>query len=170
MDDLNITMKEYIRFEEEKARRQGRTFNWQTPRYGKIKYYENGDDSFTDLETEYPAIVFDDTSDAAFSREPTVSPLDNNEIDFNISFDESNDERLHDSGDRLSMVYAGDDAQALFTSHARRRLFEVKGPLVREFILEFLSTYRMSDTGMGLDVADTLCFQLGEARRRMTWR
>ncbi|GKC48366.1 hypothetical protein Tco_1066088, partial [Tanacetum coccineum] len=29
---------------------------------------------------------------------------------------------------------------------------------------------RMSDTEMGLDVADTLCFQLGGARRRMTWR
>ncbi|GKC24996.1 hypothetical protein Tco_1027146 [Tanacetum coccineum] len=28
----------------------------------------------------------------------------------------------------------------------------------------------MSDTEMGLDVADTLCFQLGGARRRMTWR
>ncbi|GJW20166.1 hypothetical protein Tco_0030788 [Tanacetum coccineum] len=97
MDDLNITMEEYIRLEEEKARRQGRTFNWQTPRYGKMEYYENEDDSFTDLETEYPAIVFDDTSDAAFLREPTVSPLDNNEIDFNISFDESNDERLHGS-------------------------------------------------------------------------
>ncbi|GJR44103.1 hypothetical protein Tco_1312206 [Tanacetum coccineum] len=28
----------------------------------------------------------------------------------------------------------------------------------------------MSDTEMGLDVADTLCFQLGGVRRRMTWR
>ncbi|GJR33755.1 hypothetical protein Tco_1209439 [Tanacetum coccineum] len=73
-------------------------------------------------------------------------------------------------GDKLSMVYIGDDGQALFTSHAWRRLFEVRGPLVREFILEFLSTCRMSDTEMGLDVADTLCFQLGGARRRMTWR
>ncbi|GJT19884.1 hypothetical protein Tco_0878590 [Tanacetum coccineum] len=71
-------------------------------------------------------------------------------------------------GDRLSMVYSGDDGEALFTSHAWRRLFEVRRPLVREFILEFLSTCRMSDTEMGLDVADTLCFQLGGARRRMT--
>ncbi|GJV01664.1 hypothetical protein Tco_1335233 [Tanacetum coccineum] len=73
-------------------------------------------------------------------------------------------------GDRLSMAYAGDDREALFTSHAWRRLFEVRAPLAREFILEFLSTCRMSDTEMGLDVADTLCFQLGRARRRMTWR
>ncbi|GJW50844.1 hypothetical protein Tco_0092195 [Tanacetum coccineum] len=28
----------------------------------------------------------------------------------------------------------------------------------------------MSDTEMGLDVADTLCFLLGGVRRRMTWR
>ncbi|GJU87424.1 hypothetical protein Tco_1294970 [Tanacetum coccineum] len=60
--------------------------------YGKTEYYENEDNSFTNLETEYPAIVFDDISDAALSCKPTVSPLDNNEIDFNISFDESDDE------------------------------------------------------------------------------
>nr|GEX84226.1 hypothetical protein [Tanacetum cinerariifolium] len=90
MDDPNINMKEYIRLEEEKARRQGRTFNWQTAIYGKMVYYE--DDSFTNLETEYPALVLDDTSDATLSCEPMVSPLENNEIDFNISFDESDDE------------------------------------------------------------------------------
>nr|GEY63349.1 hypothetical protein [Tanacetum cinerariifolium] len=92
MDDLNINMKEYIRLEEEKARRQGQTFNWQTITYGKMKYCENEDDSFMNLETEYPAIVFDDTSDAALSCEPTVTPLDNSEIDFKISFCESDDE------------------------------------------------------------------------------
>ncbi|GKG25373.1 hypothetical protein Tco_0396001, partial [Tanacetum coccineum] len=31
-------------------------------------------------------------------------------------------------------------------------------------------TCRMSDTEIRLDVADTLCFQLGGAKRRMTWR
>ncbi|GJV01389.1 hypothetical protein Tco_1334958 [Tanacetum coccineum] len=218
--------------------------------YGKKEYYETKDDSFTNLETEYPAIVFDDTSDVALSRKPTISPLENNEIDFNISFDESDDEdymvvfdeisfsckiiyvdnlktdsedendkvnmpsspspeptigyfddldffkdfenkfppivyndlkfksdplnepssyeqrletiwgrpvnwvhvlnfaRLKDGmrqtlGDRLSMVYA-----------------EVREPLVMEFMLKFFSTRRMSDTEMGLDVADTLYFQL----------
>ncbi|GJW74811.1 hypothetical protein Tco_0134181 [Tanacetum coccineum] len=90
MDNPNITMEEYIRLEEEKARRQSRTFNWQTARYGKMGYYE--DLSFTDVKTEYPTIVLDDISDTTFSRKPTISPLDNNEIDFNISFDESDDE------------------------------------------------------------------------------
>ncbi|GJW60633.1 hypothetical protein Tco_0109968 [Tanacetum coccineum] len=62
MDDPNITMEEYIRLEEEKARRH--------------------------------AIVFNDalTSDVALSCKPTVSPLNDNQIDFRISFDESDDE------------------------------------------------------------------------------
>ncbi|GJW85719.1 hypothetical protein Tco_0158864 [Tanacetum coccineum] len=71
--------------------------------------------------------------------------------------------------DRLRMVCTGDKGHELFTSHAWRRLFEIRGPLVQEFILEFLGTCRMRDTVMGLDVPDTLCFQLGRARRRMTW-
>ncbi|GKC33611.1 hypothetical protein Tco_1045995 [Tanacetum coccineum] len=59
---------------------------------------------------------------------------------------------------RLRMVYTWDEGRDLFTSHAWRRLFAIMGPLVREFILEFLSTCRMSNTKMGLDIADTLCF------------
>ncbi|GKA58794.1 hypothetical protein Tco_0758107 [Tanacetum coccineum] len=87
-------MKEYIRLEEEKAQRHGRTFNWQTATYGKVKYYEDVDDCFTNFETKFPAIVFDDTltSDVALSCEPKVSLLNENEIDFRISFDESDDE------------------------------------------------------------------------------
>ncbi|GJU64484.1 hypothetical protein Tco_1246319 [Tanacetum coccineum] len=38
------------------------------------------------------AIVFDDTSDAALSCEPMVSSLNDNKLDFKISFDESDDE------------------------------------------------------------------------------
>ncbi|GJS03211.1 hypothetical protein Tco_0319719, partial [Tanacetum coccineum] len=45
-------------------------------------------------ETEFPAIVFNDnlTSNETLSCEPTVSSLNNNEINFRISFDESDDE------------------------------------------------------------------------------
>ncbi|GJU77700.1 hypothetical protein Tco_1274770 [Tanacetum coccineum] len=70
MDDPNINMKEYIRLEEEKAHRRGKVYNWETATY---------------------AIVFNDTitSEAALSCEPTVSSLNNDEIDFRISFDES---------------------------------------------------------------------------------
>nr|GEX99875.1 hypothetical protein [Tanacetum cinerariifolium] len=191
MDDPNITMEEYIRLEEEKARRQGRTFDWQTSRYGKMEYYENKDDSFMNLKTEYPAIVFNDISDATFSRELTLRyHVDGYDEGIVHSYEQRLEtiwgrsvNRVHmldfagltdgmrqTLEDRLSMVYAGDDEEALFTSQAWRQLFKVREPLVREFILEFLSTCRMSDTKMGLDVVDTLCFQLGGARKRMTWR
>ncbi|GJZ08566.1 hypothetical protein Tco_0542849 [Tanacetum coccineum] len=58
MENPNITIEEYIRFEEEKAR------------------------SFNDALT----------SEVALSCEPTVSHLNDNQIDFRISFDESDDE------------------------------------------------------------------------------
>nr|GEU57849.1 retrovirus-related Pol polyprotein from transposon TNT 1-94 [Tanacetum cinerariifolium] len=219
-DDPNMTMEEYIRLKEEKASRHGRTFNWQTATYGKMEYCNDEDDSFTNLETEYPAKVFDNASDAVLSCEPMVSPLDINEIDFKILFDESNNEDymvifdknsfsckiisvdylktdsenendkvnipsspspeptinyIYDLdffkdfenkfpaiayndlksksnpliepstlGDRLSMVYTEDEGQELFTSHAWRRLFEIRVPLLggarckmawRQFIL-----------------------------------
>ncbi|GJR16062.1 hypothetical protein Tco_0798714 [Tanacetum coccineum] len=51
---------------------------------------------------------------------------------------------------RLRMVYTGEDRKQVFVSHAWRRLFEIRGPLVRGFILEFLSTCKMSDTKMGM--------------------
>nr|GEX08180.1 hypothetical protein [Tanacetum cinerariifolium] len=55
-------MEEYIRLEEEKALRRGKVNNWETAAYAPLSY------------------------------EPTVSSLNNDEIDFRISFDESNDE------------------------------------------------------------------------------
>ncbi|GJY74871.1 hypothetical protein Tco_0479302 [Tanacetum coccineum] len=93
MDDPNITMEEYIRLEEEKARRRGKVYNWETATYGKIWYDEDVHD-LRSVETEFPAIVFNDalTSEVALSCEPTVSPLNDNQIDFRISFDESDDE------------------------------------------------------------------------------
>ncbi|GJR26889.1 hypothetical protein Tco_1103121 [Tanacetum coccineum] len=73
MGDPNITIEEYIRLEKEKARRRGKVYNWETATY---------------------AIVFNDTltSEAALSCEPTLSSLNNDEVDFRISFDESDDE------------------------------------------------------------------------------
>ncbi|GKC64634.1 hypothetical protein Tco_1097232, partial [Tanacetum coccineum] len=69
MDNPNITIEEYIRLKEEKARRR--------------------------------TIVINDTltSEATLSCEPTVSSLNNNEIDFRISFDESDDEDCTDNDD-----------------------------------------------------------------------
>ncbi|GKD99399.1 hypothetical protein Tco_1387383 [Tanacetum coccineum] len=59
MDDPNITMKEYIRLEEEKARKCGKVFNWETTKYGKIWYDEDIHD-LRSVETEFPAIAFND--------------------------------------------------------------------------------------------------------------
>ncbi|GKD11360.1 hypothetical protein Tco_1191045 [Tanacetum coccineum] len=105
MDDPNITMEEYIRLEEEKALSRGETFNWQTAAYGKMEYCEDEDDCFTNFESEFPAIVLDDTSRDVLSWEPTVSPLNDNEIDFRISFDESNDEDYTVIYDEKSFSY-----------------------------------------------------------------
>ncbi|GKD57306.1 hypothetical protein Tco_1290693, partial [Tanacetum coccineum] len=90
MDDPNIT-REYIRLEEEKARRHGQTFNWKTATFRKVENYEDEDDCSIDFETEFPAIVFDNTL-TAIPFKPTVCPPTENEVDFRISLDESDDE------------------------------------------------------------------------------
>ncbi|GJV56814.1 hypothetical protein Tco_1457819 [Tanacetum coccineum] len=56
MDNLNLTMDEYIRLEEEKACKRRKVFNWKTATYGKIRV----DDDFYDLrsmEAEFLTIV-----------------------------------------------------------------------------------------------------------------
>ncbi|GJZ95604.1 putative reverse transcriptase domain-containing protein [Tanacetum coccineum] len=106
MDNPNITMEEYIRLEDEKARRHGKVYNWETATYGKIWDNEDVHD-LGSVETEFPAIVFNDTltSEAALSCEPTVSSLINDEIDFRISFDESDDEDCTVIFDKNSFSY-----------------------------------------------------------------
>ncbi|GJU44788.1 hypothetical protein Tco_1202054 [Tanacetum coccineum] len=76
-----------------KARRCGKVYNWETATYGKIWDNEDVHD-LGSVETEFPAIVFNDTltSEATLSCEPTVSSLNNDEFDCRISFDESDDE------------------------------------------------------------------------------
>ncbi|GKD25570.1 hypothetical protein Tco_1231784 [Tanacetum coccineum] len=105
MDDPNITMKEYIRLEEEKAKKHGKVFNWETAMYGKIWYDEDVLDPRS-VETEFPAIVFNDSlkSNETPSCEPTVSSF-NDEIDFRILFDESNDEDYTVVFDKNSFSY-----------------------------------------------------------------
>ncbi|GJU55869.1 hypothetical protein Tco_1229583 [Tanacetum coccineum] len=61
MDNPNITMEEYIRLQEEKALRRGESFNWQIATYGKREYWDN-DDSFTNFEAEFPAIILGNTN------------------------------------------------------------------------------------------------------------
>ncbi|GKE07116.1 hypothetical protein Tco_1399134 [Tanacetum coccineum] len=105
MDDPNITMEEYIRLEEEKAQKCGKVFNWETAKYGKIWYDEDIHD-LRSVETEFPAIAFNDevSSEKTLSCEPTVSSL-NDEIDFRISFDDSDDDDYTVIFDKNSFSY-----------------------------------------------------------------
>nr|GEW78793.1 hypothetical protein [Tanacetum cinerariifolium] len=88
MNDLNNTMEEYIRLKEEKARRRDVH-------------------DLISVETEFPAMIFNDalSSEVALSCESTVSPLNNNQIDFRISFDESDDEDYTIIYDKNSFSY-----------------------------------------------------------------
>ncbi|GJW99767.1 hypothetical protein Tco_0183681 [Tanacetum coccineum] len=106
MDDPNITMEEYIMLEDEKACRRGKVYNWETATYGKIGSDEDVHD-LRSVETEFLAIVFNDklTFEESLSCEPTVSPLNDNEIDFKISFDESDDEDYMVDFDKNSFSY-----------------------------------------------------------------
>ncbi|GKE52888.1 hypothetical protein Tco_1488044 [Tanacetum coccineum] len=106
MDDLNMTMEEYIKLEEEKTHRRDQVFNWQTARYGKIRV----DDDLHDLrsmEAEFPAIVINDAfvpQDALQCKSKVSTPV-NDEIDFRISFNESDDEDYPIICDKNSFSY-----------------------------------------------------------------
>ncbi|GKC31964.1 hypothetical protein Tco_1039258 [Tanacetum coccineum] len=60
MDDSNVTMEEYIRIKEEKARKCGKVFNWETTKYDKILYNEDIHGLRT-VENEFQAIAFNDS-------------------------------------------------------------------------------------------------------------
>ncbi|GJT53683.1 hypothetical protein Tco_0988737 [Tanacetum coccineum] len=187
MDDPNMTMEEYIMFEEEKARRRGRVFNWQTATYGKVGV----DDDLYNLrsvETKFPAIVIDDTitPQDALPNLKSNEDNDDNEIDI-IQSSEGNEivhgscvlsEMIHDKGTKtfwtgnmaplplpeqrhLFLRYQGldytDEDIADFEERLERiyghemdrawgRLFDTRGPLVRELILEFFSTLRFGES------------------------
>ncbi|GJR70898.1 hypothetical protein Tco_0016963 [Tanacetum coccineum] len=278
MDDLNITIEDYIRLEEEKDQKCGKVFIWETAKNGKIWYDEDIQDLRT-VETKFPAIPFNDgvSSEKTLSCKPTVSSL-NDEIDFRILFDDSDDEDYtpviscfddldffkdfengfptivynnaqtyksnlltesilspqhideFDLNDKTSLSeYDEDEQNVLYFNdlfpfniihpndlkskkdnddnkfdiiqssgnmaplppreqrHSflryqgleyidadiadfEERLFETRGPLVWELILEFLSTLRFVEVLLDLDAPDTIRFQLGRARRCLRWR
>ncbi|GJS45073.1 gag-pol polyprotein [Tanacetum coccineum] len=111
---------------------------------------------------EFPASVYKDalTSKPKVSPEPTVHRLQ--VLDFGALTKEM-DQAITD---RLRMDHTGGDGQVVFT----RRMFEIRGLLVRELMSEFFSMCRFSDTELGLDIANTFCFQLRGLRRQMSWR
>ncbi|GKE92089.1 hypothetical protein Tco_1573184, partial [Tanacetum coccineum] len=85
---------------------------------------------------------------------------------------EYTDADITDFEDRFGRIYGRGIhwGHSVFTNHAWRRLFEARGPLVFELIMEFFSTFRFSEAIADIDVAGTLQFQLDGAKRRMSWR
>nr|GEX23607.1 hypothetical protein [Tanacetum cinerariifolium] len=105
MDDPNITMEEYIRLEEEKARRHSKVYNWETATYDlktdskndndkvnmpflpspepTVSYFDDLD-FFKDFENEFPSIVYNDaqTSKSDLLAEPSLCTQHIN--DFNL--------------------------------------------------------------------------------------
>ncbi|GJX36225.1 hypothetical protein Tco_0247782 [Tanacetum coccineum] len=71
---------------------------------------------------------------------------------------------------RMGMEHRDDAGVVVFTSRALGRLFDTRGPLVRELILELLSTLRFGEELLDFDAPSTIQFQLGGARRRLSWR
>ncbi|GKD03769.1 hypothetical protein Tco_1178743 [Tanacetum coccineum] len=65
------------------------------------------------------------------------------------------DADIIDFEEMLGKIYRR-GAQSLFTGRAWRRLFEVRGPLVHELILEFFSTFRFGKAVLGLDTVGAL--------------
>ncbi|GJQ90348.1 hypothetical protein Tco_0001487 [Tanacetum coccineum] len=106
MDDPNMNIEEYIKLEEEKAHRRGRVFNWQTATYGKIRIDDDLHD-LSSMEAEFPTIVTNDAfapQDALQCKSQVSTPF-KDEIDFRISFDESDDEDYIIIYDKNSFSY-----------------------------------------------------------------
>ncbi|GJV25910.1 hypothetical protein Tco_1378605 [Tanacetum coccineum] len=208
MDDPNITMEEYIRLEEEKARKRGKVFNWKTLNMviSRISFDESDDEDYTvvfdknsfsykiisanDLKT----VLENDNDKVNMPSFPSPEPhqwnylvngmlfnlIKNLYVPFGIPFDPQRltpirhmeplpprDQRhlwLHyqvegyteeiDLAERLRMIYTGDDGQEVFVSHAWRRLFEIRIPLVQEFILELFNTCRIGSLHTAEEMTD----------------
>ncbi|GJT79307.1 hypothetical protein Tco_1053649 [Tanacetum coccineum] len=106
MDNPNLTMEEYIRLEEEKARKRRKVFNWQSATYGKTRIDDDLHD-LSSMEAEFLAIVINDDfapQDTLQCKSQVSTPF-NNEIDFRISFDESDDEDYIIIYDKNSFSY-----------------------------------------------------------------
>ncbi|GJV43699.1 hypothetical protein Tco_1428235 [Tanacetum coccineum] len=111
------------------------------------------------------------------SPEPTISCID--DLDFFKDFENefpaiAYDDDLKSKSDQLIEPFVN---MTPLPSRDQRHpwlMYRVKGygeDIVHSYEQRLKTIWgRMSDTEMGLDVDDTLCFQLGGVRRRMTWR
>ncbi|GJU19231.1 hypothetical protein Tco_1152573 [Tanacetum coccineum] len=159
MDDPNLTMEEYIRLEEEKAHKRGKVFNWQTATYGKIRV-DDDLHNLSSVEAEFPAIVINDAvvtqdelqckSQIWLFHQGRLAKIHRREVHrvpvFN--FGGLSDLMAEGLSGRMLMEHRDEASVSIFITRDWRRMFDIRGPLVYELILEFFS----------------------EARRCMSWR
>ncbi|GJR09910.1 hypothetical protein Tco_0792562 [Tanacetum coccineum] len=156
MDDPNITMEKYIKLQAEKAKRYGRMFNWETATYVRaqrhpwLRYEVDG-------YTEEVVQEFKHRLARIFSRRVHWVQV--------LVFEGMTEEMGMDIVARLSMRHRDVEGLVVFTSHAWRSLFDIRGPLVRELMLEFFNTCRFDDLVLDLDTDGVLSFQLDGFRR-----
>nr|GEX13111.1 hypothetical protein [Tanacetum cinerariifolium] len=168
MDDPNITMEEYIRLEEEKARKHGEVFNWETAKYDK----DNDDNEINMIQSSrgcYSILLricmcrlasrstLNGIIRMSFIQEccgghdmAPLSPRDQRHLWIHYQVEGYTKEIVYNLEQRLETIFK---RQEVSVSHAWMRLFEIRAPLVQEFILEFFSTYRID---LGLHTAEEL--------------
>nr|GEU65097.1 hypothetical protein [Tanacetum cinerariifolium] len=156
MNDPNITMEEYIRLKEEKARRHGKVYNRETATYGRIDQ-RHPYLKFEGLEyTDADIVDFEEMLGRIYGK--GVHRV------YVFDFERLTDLMAEGLSGQMLIEHRDAQGQSVFTSRALRRLFEVRGLLVHELILEFFSTFRFREAILDLDTAGALQFQLGGAR------
>ncbi|GKC84571.1 hypothetical protein Tco_1140288 [Tanacetum coccineum] len=70
------------------------------------------------------------------------------------------DAYIQDFEERFGRIFDRQILRVVFTNYAWRKLFGIRGLLVRELILEFFNMCRFGDSVLDLDDAGTLQFQL----------
>ncbi|GJY46414.1 hypothetical protein Tco_0435477 [Tanacetum coccineum] len=175
-------------------------FIGHTVRFRNVKYYETKTRLLYRLQTLiFPAISHfynTLTSDTALPCEPTISPPNENKIDFRISLDKSDDEdyTIWHHYHTVTRDTHGSDTRLMDTMRGSYTVYEQRletiwsRPVNRVHVLDFTGLTpemrqdlgvrlrmvytrgegQMSDTEIGLDVADTLCFQLRGAPEKVT--
>ncbi|GJS87599.1 putative reverse transcriptase domain-containing protein [Tanacetum coccineum] len=66
MDDPNITIEKYIKLEEEKARRRGKVYNWETATYGRI-WDDDEVHNLRSVKNQNSPAIFDESNDEDYT-------------------------------------------------------------------------------------------------------
>ncbi|GKE18390.1 hypothetical protein Tco_1425967, partial [Tanacetum coccineum] len=179
MNDPNMTMEEYIKFEEEKSHRRGQVFNWQTATYGKIRV----DDNLRSVEAEFPAIVINDTfapqdaliwsprMDTAYS-DMALPPREQRHQFLRYEGLEYTNSDIADFKSRLERIYTREIHRVHVVD------FQGMPELLRDGLYARMEMEHRDEAGvvafgevlLDLNALGTIQFQLGGARRRLSWR